>query len=238
MYFGQRVAVIIPVLNEEGAIAPVVRAIPREVADDIVVVDNGSSDGSAAAARRAGATVVSEPRRGYGSACWRGLEVIRGQPPDIVVFLDGDFSDHPEEMPRLLDPIAREQADLVIGSRVRGADPGALPPQARLGNALATALVRLLFGFRYSDLGPFRAIRFAALEQLDLRDRDFGWSIEMQVKAVLAGLRIQEVAVGYRRRVGVSKVSGTVSGALHAGWKIVATIVALRWRSSKLAGWR
>ena len=168
--------------------------------------------------------LVREPRRGYGSACLAGLAALEASPPDVVVFLDGDYSDHPEEMPRLLEAIAGG-ADLVIGSRALGTrEPGALLPQARFGNLLACFLIRLLFGHRYTDLGPFRAIRWEACRRLRMRDRDFGWTCEMQVKALREGLRVAEVPVSYRRRVGVSKITGTVSGTLRAGWKILWTI--------------
>ena len=195
----------------------------------VVVADNGSTDRSlAAAAREDGSPrsrveVVHEPRKGYGSACLAGLEHLRRTgPPDIVVFLDGDFSDHPDELPEVIAPIERDEADLVIGSRRLGrAEPGALLPQARFGNALATALIHLLTGFRYTDLGPFRAIRWSALERLAMRDVDFGWTCEMQMKAIGAGLRIVEVPVSYRRRVGVSKIAGTVAGTVRAGAKIL-----------------
>jgi glycosyltransferase involved in cell wall biosynthesis len=189
-----------------------------------VVVDNGSTDGTASVARGLSVNLVREERRGYGSACLAGIAALEADPPDVVVFLDGDYSDHPEELPRLLDAIAAG-ADLVIGSRMLGSrEPGALLPQARFGNALACSLIRLLFGHRYTDLGPFRAIRWEALRRLEMEDRDFGWTVEMQVKAVTEGLRIAEVPVSYRRRVGVSKITGTVSGTLRAGSKILRTI--------------
>lgn len=192
-----------------------------------VVCDNGSTDRSlAAASGRARVEVVHEPRRGYGSACLAGLAHLRVTgPPEVVVFLDGDYSDHPDELPSLLAPIERGEADLVLGSRRLGrAEPGALLPQARFGNALATILIRLLTGHRYTDLGPFRAIRWEALERLDMRDRDYGWTCEMQMKAIGAGLRVVEVPVSYRRRVGVSKIAGTFAGTLRAGVKILSWV--------------
>jgi glycosyltransferase involved in cell wall biosynthesis len=168
--------------------------------------------------------VVREARRGYGSACLAGLSALEAAPPDVVVFLDGDYSDHPEEMPALLAAI-ESGADLVIGSRTLGkSEPGALLPQARAGNFVACLLIRLLYGHRYTDLGPFRAIRWDACRRLGMRDRDFGWTCEMQVKALRAGLRVVEVPVSYRRRVGVSKITGTLPGTLRAGWKILWTI--------------
>ena len=221
-------AVLIPALDEEQAIAQVLAAIPPGLAQEVVVVDNGSTDRTAEVARSWGARVVSEPRRGYGQACLSGLAALGRV--DIVVFLDGDYSDYPEDMPHLLEPILRGEADLVIGSRVLGErQPGALLPQQRLGNALATWMIRLLFGVRYTDLGPFRAIRSEALERLQMQDRNYGWTVEMQVKAARAGLRLAEAPVRYRRRLGASKISGTLRGSLRAGYKIIATILRHSW---------
>ncbi len=220
-----RIAVVIPVHNEEGALPLVFAAIPRDLVEEVVVVDNASTDGSAAAARAGGATLLEEPRLGYGAACLKGIAYLARKRPDVVVFLDGDHSDHPEEMPRLLAPILQGESDLVIGSRVLGRrEPGSLLPQARAGNWLATRLIRLLYGGRFTDLGPFRAIRFERLLDLGMRDRDFGWTAEMQVKAVKRGLRTAEVPVSYRRRAGVSKITGTLRGTLRAGHKILWTI--------------
>jgi glycosyltransferase involved in cell wall biosynthesis len=217
-----KVAVIIPALNEEAAIGGVVAAIPAWV-DDIVVVDNGSTDATAAIARDRGARVIREPQRGYGAACLAGLAALTD--PDIIVFMDGDGSDVPSEMALLVDPIIKNQADLVIGSRVLGArEPGALTPQARFGNWLACRLMYLFWGKKYTDLGPFRAIRRRALAGLDMRDRNYGWTVEMQVKAVRRGLRVRETPVSYRRRIGASKISGTLRGAMGAGTKILYII--------------
>ncbi|HUO86674.1 MAG TPA: glycosyltransferase family 2 protein, partial [Thermoanaerobaculia bacterium] len=189
--------------------------------------DNGSSDGTARVARAAGAVVVAAPRRGYGSACLAGLEWLRAHdPPDVVCFLDADHSDHADELPWVIGPILAGDADLVIGSRVLGRrEPGALLPQARAGNLVACLLIRLLYRHRYTDLGPFRAIRWTALERLAMADPDFGWTAEMQVKALRHGLRVREVPVSYRRRTGVSKITGTVSGTLRAGHKILWTVL-------------
>jgi glycosyltransferase involved in cell wall biosynthesis len=220
-----RVAVVIPAHNEERSLPMVLDAIPAGLVEEVVVVDNASTDLTADAARSRGATILFEPRRGYGAACLRGLGHLVATRPDVVVFLDADYSDHPEEMPGLLEPIARGSADLVIGSRVLGTrERGALLPQARAGNWLAARLIRILYGGRFTDLGPFRAIRFEALLALGMADRDFGWTAEMQVKALRRGLRVVEVPVSYRRRIGASKITGTVSGTLKAGAKILWTI--------------
>jgi glycosyltransferase involved in cell wall biosynthesis len=216
------IAVVIPALDEEQAIGKVLRDIP-EGARQVVVVDNGSRDRTAEVARGLGAEVVAEPRRGYGQACLTGIAQL--DRPDIVVFLDGDYSDYPEEMSELVAPLLTGEADLVIGSRTLGQrEKGALLPQARFGNWLSTLLIRLLFGVSFTDLGPFRALRFDALQRLAMQDRDFGWTVEMQVKAARLGLRAVEVPVRYRRRIGTSKITGTLSGTLRAGHKILWTI--------------
>ncbi|MGH9317651.1 MAG: glycosyltransferase family 2 protein [Thermoanaerobaculia bacterium] len=219
-----KVAVIIPVFNERDSLPRVVADIPRDRVSEIVVVDNGSTDGTDLVAQNLPVRLIRESRRGYGSACLAGVAALEAAPPDVVVFLDGDYSDHPEEMPRLLEAI-EQGADLVIGSRALGErEPGALLAQARFGNLLACFLIRLLYGHRYTDLGPFRAIRLAAYRRLNMRDPDFGWTCEMQVKALRKGLSVAEVPVSYRRRVGVSKITGTLSGTLRAGYKILWTI--------------
>jgi glycosyltransferase involved in cell wall biosynthesis len=217
-----RIAVIIPALNEEDGIVKVLEAIPGWV-DDLIVVDNGSTDATASISRSKGARVIDEPRRGYGAACLAGIETLEN--PDVVVFLDADFSDHPEEMASLVDPIIDDEADLVIGARVpQRREPGALTIQSRFGNWLACHLVALFWGIRYTDLGPFRAIRFVSLEALEMRDTDYGWTVEMQIKAAKIGLRALEVPVSYRRRIGRSKISGTIRGTLGAGVKILRVI--------------
>ena len=219
-----KVGVIIPVFNERESLPLVVGAIPPGLVSEVVVVDNGSTDGTDLVARNLRVRLVRETRRGYGSACLAGLAALEADPPEVIVFLDGDYSDHPEEMPSLLRAIERG-ADLVIGSRALGSrEPGAVAPQALFGNLLACFLIRMLYGHRYTDLGPFRAIRWGACKRLGMRDKDFGWTCEMQVKALREGLRIAEVPVSYRRRVGVSKITGTLSGTLRAGWKILWTI--------------
>lgn len=220
-----RTLVIIPAFNEARAITQVIDDIPSSLVDEVVVVDNSSTDETAHNARAAGATVVREKRRGYGSACLRGIEYARAKQPDVVVFLDGDYSDHPEEMTRLIEPIEQGKADFVVGSRIRGeAEPGALLPQAKVGNRLACTLMRWIWNIEYSDLGPFRAIRFRDLLALDMQDKTFGWTVEMQIKAAEAGLRIDEIPVSYRRRVGVSKITGTIEGTIKASAKILWTI--------------
>ena len=226
-----RVALLIPALNEEASIGHVLSSLPEGVFSQIVVVDNGSTDRTAEVARALGATVVREPRRGYGRACLAGLAALEAN-TDTVVFMDADSSDVPEEAGRLLEPIVSGSADLVIGSRVLGqAEPGALAPHQRFGNRLATSLVAWLYGFRYTDLGPFRAIRADRLRQLGMRDCDFGWTVEMQVRALRCGLRVVEVPVSYRRRIGTSKISGNLRASLAAGWKIISTILRLRFVS-------
>lgn len=219
------ILVIIPAFNEARAIGRVIGDIPDSLVDEVVVVNNASTDETEDNARAAGATVVTETRRGYGYACLRGIEYAKAKHPDIVVFLDGDYSDHPDEMARLVEPIRQDAADFVVGSRIRGdAEPGALLPQAQMGNRLACQLMRWGWGAAYTDLGPFRAIRFRDLRALDMQDKTFGWTIEMQIKAVEVGLRVDEVPVSYRRRVGVSKITGTVRGTINASAKILWTI--------------
>ncbi|MBY0226921.1 MAG: glycosyltransferase family 2 protein [Hyphomicrobium sp.] len=222
MRLGRRIGVITPALNEEDAIARVIADIPAWV-DHIVVVDNGSVDDTADNAAEAGATVLMEHERGYGAACLRGMKHL--DDVDILVFVDGDYSDDPSQMAELVDPILSGHADLVIGSRVLGnPEKGALLPQQIAGNWLACYLMRRLFNARYTDLGPFRAIRASSLSKLDMQDRNFGWTVEMQVKAVLRGLSVTEVPVSYRRRIGRSKISGTITGSMKAGYTILRVI--------------
>lgn len=225
------IRVIIPALNEEASIGAVIRAIPASVAE-VIVVDNGSTDATAEVARSLGATVVSESQRGYGAACLRGMASLK-EDTSVVVFMDADYSDHPEELPSLTAPIQEGKADMVIGSRVLGRrEKGALLPVARFGNWLSTRLVKWGWGFGYTDLGPFRAIRYRSLLELGMADRDFGWTIEMQVKALSGGLRIAETPVSYRKRIGKSKISGTVLGSYRAGRKIL-WIIGREWIGKK-----
>ena len=224
-----RVGVIIPAHNEEQSIGLVLAEIPAGLVQEVVVVNNASTDNTSAAAAAGGATVLAEPRPGYGYACLRGMAHFFAQPaiqqPEYIVFLDGDHSDYPEEMPALLAPLLRGEADMVIGSRALGErEAGALLPQQRFGNWLATRLLRLRYGGQFTDLGPFRAIRTEALKALGMADKTYGWTVEMQIKAARQGLRTVEVPVRYRRRIGTSKVSGTVRGTLGAGYKILWTI--------------
>jgi glycosyltransferase involved in cell wall biosynthesis len=231
-----RVAVIIPALDEEAALGATLAELaalrPALPPMDIVVVDNGSRDRTAEVARAAGARVVSEPRRGYGSACLAGIAAL-GDGAELVAFCDADGASDPAELPALLDPLVAGEADLAIGARARDrTEPGAMTPQQRFGNWLAARLLRLLYGIRATDLGPFRAIRREALERLGMRDTGFGWTIEMQIRAGRAALRVREVPVRFRRRrAGRSKISGTVRGTIGAGAKIIWTI--LRYRLGK-----
>jgi glycosyltransferase involved in cell wall biosynthesis len=223
-----RAVLIIPALNEEPAIGLTLGRVPRGLYKEIIVADNGSRDRTAEIARRAGVTVVSEPKRGYGSACLRAMASL---PPaiDTVVFMDADSSDDPSEAALLLEPILQGRADFVLGSRTLGkAEKGSLQPHQRCGNELATFLIRLLFGHQYSDLGPFRAIRLDALRKLRMQDRNYGWTIEMQIKAVQHKLRIEEIPVSYRNRIGVSKVSGNLKASVMAGVKILWTVFRYR----------
>ena len=220
-----RVLVIIPAFNEARSIGKVVGDLPDDVIEEIVVVNNASTDETEKNAREAGAIVVREDRKGYGWACLRGIEYAATVQPDVIVFLDGDYSDHPEEIVSLLAPIDRGEADFVIGSRILGKrEPGAMLPQAIIGNWLACRLMRLFWNGAFTDLGPFRAIRYQHLLALGMEDKTYGWTIEMQIKALKAGLTYTEVPVSYRKRVGVSKITGTVSGTLKASYKILWTI--------------
>jgi glycosyltransferase involved in cell wall biosynthesis len=218
-----RISVIIPAFNEESSIGLVLDALPQDLIHEIIVVDNNSTDNTAQNAAEKGARVVAETRRGYGSACLKGIAELSD--PDIVVFLDGDFSDYPEEIVDLIAPIESGEMDFVLGSRmILPESRMALLPQSRYGNQLAVFLMRLFFQRQYTDLGPFRAIRYDSLKAIAMQDTNFGWTVEMQIKAVKKKLRILEISVKYRERVGVSKITGTFSGTIKAGTKIIYTI--------------
>lgn len=226
------VDVIIPAYNEEQSIGMVLENIPRDVVRDVLVCNNASTDNTAEVATAKGAIVLDQPQKGYGSACLKGIEYLTAKAktdqPDIVVFLDGDFSDHPEELPNLIAPIIDQDMDMVIGSRVLGEmERGAMMPQQIFGNWLATNLIRLFYNYNFTDLGPFRALKWSSLQHLEMADPDFGWTVEMQVKAAKLKLKCTEIPVSYRRRIGVSKVSGTIRGTILAGHKILWTIFKL-----------
>ena len=237
-----RVTVIIPAYDEQEALPLVLRDLPP--VGRVIVANNASTDRTVEVATEAGATVVDEPRRGYGSACLAGMGELRrlidaGMPaPEIVVFLDADYSDHPDQLPELVAPLIENRADFVLGSRILGErEPGAMPPQSLYGNKLACGLMRLLFGAKHTDLGPFRAIGYPQLLALEMSDTNFGWTVEMQIKAAKAKLRTLEIPVRYRRRIGTSKISGTVRGAFSAGWKILYTIAKYGfWRRGTAVG--
>jgi len=229
---GKRVSVIIPALNEQDSIALVIWDIPRHLADEIIVVDNGSTDRTAEVARGAGARVVREKNRGYGAACLKGIASANN--PDIVAFMDGDYSDYPEEMEQIIAPIGKGEADLVIGSRIAGsATEKALPLHAYWGNKLTAWLINVLYRHRFTDLGPFRAISFRSLMLLGMQDTNYGWTVEMQVKAIIHDLTVIELPVRYRKRIGKSKVTGTMAGSIQAGLKILFMVFSLWYRRGK-----
>lgn len=224
--------VIIPAYNEQDSIGNVLRDIPKDLVREIIVCNNNSTDNTKAVALENGATVVDQPLKGYGNACLKGMAHIKAKPifdqPDIVVFLDGDYSDHPEEMNKLVAPIIAGDMDMVIGSRALGnMESGAMMPQQIFGNWLATNLIRLFYNYSFTDLGPFRAIKWQQLVAIDMQDKTFGWTVEMQVKAAKHKFKCTEVAMTYRKRIGVSKVSGTLRGTILAGHKILWTIFKL-----------
>jgi glycosyltransferase involved in cell wall biosynthesis len=219
------IKVIIPAFNEENAVGKVINEIPGDLVSEVVVVNNASTDQTEAQAKKYGATVLNQPKQGYGFACLKGIEYLATNPPDIVVFLDADYSDYPAEMRQLVKPLINEKYDLVIGSRALGQrQGGSMTPQQIFGNWLATSLLRWFYGAKFTDLGPFRAIKYSSLMELNMQDQTYGWTVEMQLKASKLGLRCTEVPVNYRRRVGKSKVSGTIKGTIMAGYKILWTI--------------
>jgi glycosyltransferase involved in cell wall biosynthesis len=222
-----RVSVVIPTYDEAGSIASVLDEIPSFLVNEVLVVDAGSTDGTREIAAARGAQVIVEPRRGYGRACLTGLAAAKN--PDVVVFLDGDYSDRPRELGRLLDPIREGRADIVLGSRLAGGmAPGAMPWHAVLGNRLAAALIRWLYGVSLTDLGPFRAARAEVLRALELREMTYGWAVEMVTRGAMRGYRVLEVPVSYHPRIGVSKISGTLKGSAGAAWYILTGIVKNR----------
>jgi glycosyltransferase involved in cell wall biosynthesis len=227
-----RVSVVIPTHNEAQSIARVLADLPADTVTEVLVVDSNSTDGTPEIASKMGARVLHEPRRGYGRACLTGLAGARS--PDVVVFLDGDYSDRPAELPILLAPLTEERADIVLGSRLgKQSIHGALPGHQVFGNRLAAFLIRLLYGLKISDLGPFRAGRADVLRRLDLQENTYGWAVEMILKGVLGGFRIVEVPVSYHPRIGKSKISGTLKGTVGAGWFILSLIVRYYFRGSK-----
>ncbi len=222
--------VIIPAYNEEGSIAKVIADLPKEMLRHIIVCDNASTDATAQMALDAGAVVVPAPKKGYGSACLQGIAYSKActQSPDIIVFIDGDYSDYPDQLPDVVRPIIDQDMDMVIGSRAMGKmEAGAMMPQQIFGNWLATNLIKMIYNYQFTDLGPFRAIKWDKLMEIDMQDEDFGWTVEMQVKAAKQKLKTIEVPVKYRVRIGKSKVSGTIKGTLLAGHKILWTIFKL-----------
>lgn len=220
------IRVIIPAHNEAQSIGKVIQDIPRHLVTEIIVVNNASTDQTESVAREAGATVLFEPQPGYGRACLKGIRHVQtASHTDIVVFIDGDYSDFPQEMPALVQPLLADEADMVIGSRSLGErDRGAMTPPQIFGNWLATRLIKLFYGVKFTDLGPFRAIEYKKLLRLDMQDTTYGWTVEMQVKAAKLGYRCIEVPAKYRKRIGFSKISGTVKGTIMAGYKILYTI--------------
>ena len=221
------IVVLIPAYNEEQSVGKVIDEIPKDWISEIIVCNNNSNDNTEKVARAHGATVVNQPLPGYGNACLKGIEYLKNktQTPDIVVFIDGDYSDFPAEMPNVFLPIIEKNYDMVIGSRTLGNnEKGSITPQQIFGNWLATTLVRWIYGYRFTDLGPFRAIRWDRLMAINMIDKNYGWTVEMQIKAARHQFRCLEVPVNYRQRIGVSKVSGTLKGTVMAGYKILLLI--------------
>ena len=221
------VKVIIPAFNEENGVGSVIREIPKDIVDEIVVVNNASTDETEKVARAAGATVLKEETKGYGRACLKGIDYVSQQEvkPNIIVFIDADYSDYPEELPNLIAPILNDGFDLVIGSRAMGQkQKGSMTPQQIFGNRLATSLLRLFYKVKFTDLGPFRAIKYESLIALNMQDKTYGWTVEMQLKAAKQKMKCVEVPVNYRQRIGFSKISGTIKGTIMAGYKIIWTI--------------
>ncbi|MBK8550838.1 MAG: glycosyltransferase family 2 protein [Ignavibacteria bacterium] len=230
-----QIFVIIPAINEEKSIGKVLDAIPKNLVKEIIVVDNGSSDNTIDKAAQSGSTVLSENKKGYGNACLKGMDYLFKKYPNdkndnvIIVFLDGDYSDFPEEMNEIVEPITEEDYDMVIGSRILGmkkgmTHEGALLPQALFGNWLSTKLIKLIWNYSFTDLGPFRAVKISSLKKMNMNDKNYGWTVEMQIKAAKLKMKCLEIPVSYRKRIGESKVTGTVSGSVKAGVKILWVI--------------
>ncbi len=224
------VDLIIPAYNEEKSIGKVLQDIPKGFVRNVLVCNNGSTDRTEEVAKSFGARVLNQPAKGYGNACLKGIDFIKSLEvkPDVVVFMDGDYSDYPEEMISLVGPIQEEGYDMIIGSRALGnLEKGSMTPQQIFGNWLATTLIKMIYNYEFSDLGPFRSISWTKLVELEMKDRDFGWTVEMQVKAAKLKFKCKEIPVNYRKRIGVSKVSGTIKGTILAGYKILWTIFKL-----------
>ncbi|MDC0338712.1 glycosyltransferase family 2 protein [Flavobacteriales bacterium] len=219
--------VVIPAFNEQESIVHILKDMPMDWVREVAVVNNNSTDDTVIRASENGATVLDEPRQGYGYACLKGIDYLKNKTdqPDIIVFMDADYSDHPEELPFVVQPIVERNMDMVIGSRALGKrERKSMMPQQLFGNWLATRLIRLFYGAKFTDLGPFRALKFEKLIELNMQDTSYGWTVEMQVKAAKRKYKFCEVAVSYRERIGVSKVTGTIKGTILAGYKIIFTI--------------
>jgi glycosyltransferase involved in cell wall biosynthesis len=224
MIDGNRIVVIIPAFNEEESLPRVIADIPKFI-DEIIVVNNGSSDKTEEVAKSLGVTVLNEYEKGYGAACLKAIDYTKNKQFDIVVFLDGDYSDHPQEMDLIVEPIISNEVDLVIGSRMLGKrEKGAMLPQAVFGNWLSAFLIKLFWNYKFTDLGPFRAVKYSSLLKLNMQDRNFGWTVEMQIKAAKKKMKCIEVPVSYRKRIGESKVTGTLKGTVKASVKILYLI--------------
>ena len=220
-----KISIIIPALNEENSIGQVINSLPK-IYHQLIVVDNGSNDSTRKIAKKNGAIVLIEKKRGYGNACLKGIRFLKKTPPDIVVFLDGDFSDYPQEIKKIIKPIEQKKVDFVIGSRIKSLrEKGSMTPQQIFGNKLACFLLKLIYGGKFTDLGPFRAIKWDTLMDLNMIDKTYGWTIEMQLKVLRKKISYAEAPVRYRRRIGNSKISGTLKGSLLAGIKIIGWIV-------------
>ena len=220
-----KLSIIIPALNEEKSIGSVIKSIPK-IYREVIVVDNGSSDDTSKVALENGAKVILEKKKGYGYACLKGINFLKKNPPDILVFLDGDYSDYPEEINKIIEPIIKKKVDFVVGSRIKSLrEKGSMMPQQIFGNRLACFLMSLLYKSNFTDLGPFRAIKWKTLDALNMTDKTYGWTVEMQLKVLKSNIAYSEIPVKYRKRIGYSKVSGTIKGSFLAGLKIINWIL-------------